>query len=114
MLSTIDRIQGWKSSLGKFELSYGQCNLGDLLHLVSISNELYNSGLLASTYLKIICLKVQRKKGNSSRQQAKLQGSTVVNKNHRKSRGEYVNNNHRKSPGKISIINIEKNAAKFC
>ena len=88
--------------------------LGDLLHLVSISNELYNSGVLASTYLKIICLKVQRKKWNSSRQQAKLQGSTVVNKNHRKSRGEYVNNNHRKSPGKISIINIEKNAAKFC
>ena len=32
--------------------------LGNLLHLVSISNELYNSGLLASTYLKIIGLKV--------------------------------------------------------
>ena len=36
----------------------GYFGLGDLLHLVSISNELYNSGLLASTYLKIICLKV--------------------------------------------------------
>ena len=33
-------------------------DLGDLLHLVSISNELYNSVLLASTYLKIIGLKV--------------------------------------------------------
>ena len=32
--------------------------LVDLLHLVSISNELYNSGLLSSTYLKIISLKV--------------------------------------------------------
>ena len=36
----------------------GYFGLGDLLHLVSISNELYNSGLLASTYLKIIGLKV--------------------------------------------------------
>ena len=36
----------------------GYFGLGDLLHLVCISNELYNSGLLASTYLKIICLKV--------------------------------------------------------
>ena len=33
-------------------------DLGDLLHLVSISNELYNSVLLASTYLKTIGLKV--------------------------------------------------------
>ena len=30
----------------------GYFGLGDLLHLVSISNELYNSGLLPSTYLK--------------------------------------------------------------
>ena len=36
----------------------GYFGLGDLLDLVSISNELYNSGLLASTYLKIIGLKV--------------------------------------------------------
>ena len=33
--------------------------LGDLLHLVSKSNELYNSGLLASTHLKIIGVKVR-------------------------------------------------------
>ena len=36
----------------------GYFGLGDLLHLLSISNELYNSGLLASTYLKIIGFKV--------------------------------------------------------
>ena len=63
LLSTVDRIQGWKFSLGTFELSYGKCQrllwFGWFVAFSKyISNGLYNSGLQASTYLKIIGLKV--------------------------------------------------------
>ena len=87
----------------------GYFGLGDLLHLVSISNELYNSGLLASTYLKIIGLKVHYSIGREFFQTTS-QTPRLYNckQNHRKSRREYVNNNQRKSPGKISIDGMSR------
>ena len=64
MLSGIDRVQGWKFHLNLLMVSARDYfGLDDLLHLESISNWLYNSGLLASTYLKIIGLKVHHSIG---------------------------------------------------